>query len=259
MTGAERKAIAQRALGLIDLTDLNDNSSDEAVAALCVKAQTPHGNTAAVCIWPRFIKTARPLLDGTGVKIATVVNFPTGGADIEAVLAETRQAIADGADEIDLVLPYQDFIANGDALSRTMIRAIKDECSKDAILKVILETGEIKDEALIRQASELALSEGADFIKTSTGKVKVNATPEAARIMLTAIRESGKEPGRKAGFKPAGGIRSVEDAARYLALADEIMGKGWTTAETFRFGASGLLDDVLAALEGATHEGGSAY
>ncbi|MGH6761840.1 MAG: deoxyribose-phosphate aldolase [Phyllobacterium sp.] len=255
MTEAERKAVAKRALRLIDLTDLNDDSSNGAVTALCAKAQTPHGNTAAICIWPRFIKTARPLLDGTGVKIATVVNFPGGGTGIEAVLAETRQAIADGADEIDLVLPYRDFIAHGDALSRAMVRAVQETCGSNAILKVILETGEIRDEALIRRASELALSEGADFIKTSTGKVKVNATLEAARIMLTAIRDSG----RKAGFKPAGGIRSVEDARHYLALADEIMGEGWAKAETFRFGASGLLDDVLAALEGTAHEGGSAY
>lgn len=251
----DTKAIALRVLALIDLTDLNDDSTAEAVTALCAKAQTPHGSTAAICIWPRFIRTARPLLDGTGVRIATVVNFPHGGTDIEATVRETTQAVADGADEIDLVLPYRDFMTKGDAVSRAMIRAVRAACGEQVRLKVILETGEMDDETLIRNASMLALEEGADFIKTSTGKVKVNATLDAARIMLTAIRNSG----RSAGFKPAGGIRTVADAEDYLDLADAILDPDWATPATFRFGASGLLGDVLSVLDGSAPATSSGY
>ncbi|YBV95573.1 deoxyribose-phosphate aldolase [Phyllobacteriaceae bacterium JZ32] len=242
----DRRALALRVLPLIDLTDLDENSSPQAVAALSARAITPHGPTAAICIWPRFVETAKALLHGTGVRIATVVNFPHGGTDMDAVLAETEKAIADGADEIDLVLPYRDFAANGAVISRQMIKSVKKLCGNKARLKVILETGELADEALIEAASEVALEEGADFIKTSTGKVEVNATPEAVRIMLEAIREFRRD----AGIKPSGGIRTLEDAGHYLDLADEVMGKGWTAPETFRFGASKLLDDVLAALNG---------
>jgi deoxyribose-phosphate aldolase len=252
MTAMDRKSLALRVLPLIDLTDLDENSTAQGVAELSARAITPHGPTAAICIWPRFVETAKALLHGT-VRIATVVNFPHGGTDIDAVLAETRKAIADGADEIDLVLPYGDFATNGAVASRQMISSVKKLCGRKVKLKVILETGKLNDDALIEAASEVALEEGADFIKTSTGKVEVNATPEALRIMLETIRETG----RNAGVKPAGGIRSLEDAAQYLALADEIMGKGWATPETFRFGASKLLDDVLAALGGGGSSSGS--
>lgn len=247
MTMTDRKSIARRALALLDLTDLNDDSSDRAVADLCRKAVTPHGHVAAICIWPRFVKGAKPLLAGTGVRIATVVNFPQGGTDTQAVLAETQKAIADGADEIDLVMPYRAFLAGGAAIVRAQIAAVRKACGRKARLKVILETGELVKPGFIRAASEIAIEEGADFIKTSTGKVEVNATPEAARIMLEAIRTAKK---RKVGFKPAGGIRTVDDAAAYLELADEIMGEDWATPETFRFGASGLLSAIVAELEG---------
>lgn len=244
MNQADRIALALRVLPLIDLTDLDENSTAQAVAELSARAITPHGHTAAICIWPRFIETAKALLHGTGVRIATVVNFPHGGTDIDDVLDETEQAIADGADEIDLVLPYRDFAANGAGLSRQMISSVKKLCGRKVKLKVILETGKLVDEAMIEAASEVALEEGADFIKTSTGKVEINATPEALRIMLEAISEQRRD----AGIKPAGGIRTLDDAAHYLALTDEIMGEGWATPETFRFGASSLLGDVLATL-----------
>lgn len=241
------KETAAVALSLLDLTNLKDDCTEAQIEALCARAQTPYGNAAAICIWPRFVAQARAIL-GTGhkVRIATVVNFPSGDMEIADVAAETREAIADGADEIDLVIPYRKFMSGSGKAVSDMVGAIRAECGETVTLKVILETGEIKDAALIRRASELAIEAGADFIKTSTGKVSVNATLEAADIMLRAIRQSG----RKVGFKPAGGISSVADAALYLSLAETIMTPDWAMPSTFRFGASGLLDDILAVLSG---------
>lgn len=244
---AETKETAAKALSLLDLTNLNDECTAEAIEQLCGAAFTPYGHTAAICIWPRFVAQAREILGNESpVKIATVVNFPSGELPIAEVIAETEAAIADGADEIDLVIPYKEFMLGQEASTRLMIATIKDRCKAPVRLKTILETGELADPDLIRSASALALKEGADFIKTSTGKVSVNATPEAARIMLEEIKASGKP----AGFKPAGGVRTVADAGVYLALADEIMGPGWAKPETLRFGASGLLSDIMAALAG---------
>jgi deoxyribose-phosphate aldolase len=245
MTSTDLKAVAAKALACLDLTNLNDDCTPAAIEKLCADAQTKFGNTAAICIWPRFVTQAREILGaGSPIKIATVVNFPSGELPLETVIGETEQAIADGADEIDLVIPYKEFMIGQKASARLMIAAIRERCKAPVKLKTILETGNLDDEALIREASAIALKEGADFIKTSTGKVRVNATPEAARIMLEEIKASGKP----AGFKPAGGVRTVADAAIYLGMADEIMGPGWAGPQTFRFGASGLLGDILAVL-----------
>ncbi|MCT7665376.1 deoxyribose-phosphate aldolase [Shinella kummerowiae] len=238
---------AKRALSLLDLTDLTDDCDAAAIEKLCAQAQTPFGTTAAICIWPRFVAQARGILGpGHAVKIATVVNFPSGDLVVADVLAETKQAIADGADEIDLVIPYRDFISGDEGAVTDMVSAVKAVCTPPVILKTILETGELKDPALIREASDLAIAAGADFIKTSTGKVSVNATLQAAEITLNAIKASGKP----VGFKPAGGVRTVTDAGEYLALAASILGEGWATPKTFRFGASGLLGDILSVLGG---------
>jgi deoxyribose-phosphate aldolase len=246
---------ARRALAALDLTDLTDDCDGAAIERLCGRAVTKYGPVAAVCIWPRFIARARPLLAGTGVRIATVVNFPSGDEALDQVKADIRAALADGADEIDLVLPYRALIEGNDATARAMV-ALARATAADATLKVILETGELRDPGRIEHAARLAIAEGADFIKTSTGKVEINATPEAARIMLQAIAGSG----RPVGLKPAGGIRAVADAGEYLALADAIMGPGWATPERFRLGASGVLDAILATLEGAAPpKSGTAY
>ncbi len=246
MNNPELRAVASRALALLDLTNLKDDCTLDQIVTLCERAQSPFGPTAAICIWPRFVMQARTLLGpDSPVRIATVVNFPSGEMKTEDVLAETRDAVADGADEIDLVIPYR-ALAKGDEKAVTdMVTAVKAACSP-AMLKTILETGELKDIALIRRASDLSIAAGADFIKTSTGKVGVNATLEAADIMLQAIRDSRK----KVGFKPAGGISTVADAGHYLRLADTIMGDDWVIPSTFRFGASGLLDDIIAVLSG---------
>ncbi|WP_337268151.1 deoxyribose-phosphate aldolase [Oryzifoliimicrobium ureilyticus] len=248
MTKHSAREVAAVALSLLDLTNLKDDCDAKQIETLCARAQTPFGNAAAICIWPRFVSQARLLLGKDHpVRIATVVNFPGGDMQVEDVAAETREAIADGADEIDLVIPYRDFAAGDEEAVTAMVSAIRTACGEHILLKVILETGELKDPALIRRASELAIASGADFIKTSTGKVAQNATLEAADIMLRAIRQSG----RKVGFKPAGGIASVADAALYLRLAETIMAPDWLMPSTFRFGASGLLDDILNVLSGA--------
>jgi deoxyribose-phosphate aldolase len=242
----ELRAVATKALSLLDLTNLKDDCTPEQIVALCSKAQTAYGPTAAICIWPRFVMQARTLLGpDSPIRIATVVNFPSGAMKIEDVLAETRDAVADGADDIDLVIPYRALMSGDDKAVTDMVTAVKAACG-NAILKTILETGELKDVALIRKAADLAIAAGADFVKTSTGKVSVNATLEATDIMLQSIRDSRK----KVGFKPAGGISTVADAALYLRLADTIMGEDWVMPSTFRFGASGLLDDILAVLSG---------
>lgn len=244
---------ARRALSVLDLTNLKEDCTPEQIEALVRKATTPHGPVAAICIWPRFVAQARGLLGSASpVKIATVVNFPSGDGTVDATVAETRQALADGADEIDLVIPYKGFIKGDDAAVSAMVSAVKAAIPAPARLKVILETGEIVEPALIRKASDLAIAAGADFIKTSTGKTSGNATEEAAGIMLDAIRASGKP----VGLKPSGGIGSVPVASRYLALADEKMGEGWAVAQNFRFGASGLLDDILRVLEGGSSAAG---
>ena len=235
---------AQRILSLIDLTNLNDDCREEDVVELCSRAQGEFGNTEAVCVWPRFVNLCASILRGTSIKVATVVNFPHGGTDVADVVATTIAALDAGADEIDLVLPYQSMITGDEAQVLSMLQAVREVVHAPAHLKVILETGELINPERIRRASELAIKSGADFIKTSTGKTKVSATPEAVTTMLQVIRDSGLP----VGLKPSGGIRTVADAQQYLDLADAIMGPQWATPQTFRFGASGLLDAVEAEL-----------
>ncbi|MND61508.1 Deoxyribose-phosphate aldolase [compost metagenome] len=243
---------ATRAIQLMDLTSLNEEDDDARIIALCRQAQTPFGNTAAVCIFPRFVGLARKTLAAQGtpqIKVATVVNFPHGDDEHGAVLAETRAALMDGADEIDLVIPWRALMAGDEAGARALVRGCKALCGA-RVLKVIIESGELKAPALIRAASLLAIEEGADFIKTSTGKVAINATPEACRIMLAAIAECGAQD--RVGFKAAGGVKSAREAAEYLAMAAAHFGEEWLVAERFRFGASSLLGQLLATLTGKT-------
>lgn len=251
----ELRDAAAMGLACLDLTNLNDDCTEEDVFALCERALTPHGNTAAVCIWPQFVKAAASKLRTTGVRVATVVNFPSGMEAIEGVIDMTRQAVADGADEIDLVVPYP-LLMEGQTHQITAATARVKEAAGQARVKTILETGVLGEAELIRAAAEEALEGGADFLKTSTGKVSVNATLQAARILLEAIRDSG-DP---VGLKPAGGIRTTEDAAAYLDLCAEIMGEDWVSPTTFRIGASGVLSAFLATLDGdAAPTVGSGY
>jgi deoxyribose-phosphate aldolase len=182
------------------------------------------------------------------VRIATVVNFPAGGEDVDRVIEDVHEALGDGANEVDLVLPYS-AVRRGDLdAAVNMVVGVRDMVDQGRLLKVILETGELRDPALIATASRIAIEAGADFIKTSTGKTPISATPEAADIMLAAIRESG----RPVGLKVSGGIRTLADAALYLELADRVMGAGWATPRTFRIGASSVYDALIGAIEGRT-------
>ena len=248
------QATALRALSLLDLTDLSDTCSETAVHQLCKRARTAHGPVAAICIWPRFVSDAKRLLAGSRVKIATVINFPKGGDNVARAIGDAHEALRDGADEIDLVMPWHAFLDDDEQSAREMIEGVAAETAAEHVLKVILETGALGSPEAIAQASRLAIASGANFIKTSTGKIAVSATPEAADIMLREIKASG----RPVGFKAAGGVKTLADAEVYLALADQIMGPDWATRATFRFGASGLLDVLLAALDGgaADHKGG---
>lgn len=246
MTDAETAA---RALALLDLTDLTDNADAAGLAALCAKAVAPPVPVAAICIWPRFVAQARTLLGEGPVRIATVVDFPAGTADAADVAKDARTTLAAGADEIDLVLPWRAFLAGDRASAAGMVARVRKACG-DKTLKVILETGEYPDLETVRGAAELAIAEGADFIKTSTGRTAHSASLPAARTMLEVIAQAG----RPVGLKPSGGIRSLADAAGYLALADEIMGPGWATARSFRFGASGLHQVLVDAMSGGKTE-----
>ncbi|NNN46773.1 deoxyribose-phosphate aldolase [Vibrio sp. 2-2(8)] len=246
---SDLKAAALRALKLMDLTTLNDDDTDAKVIALCHDAKTAVGNTAAICIYPRFIPIAKKTLREQGtpeIRIATVTNFPHGNDDIEIAVAETKAAVAYGADEVDVVFPYRALIAGNEQVGFALVKQCKAACG-DILLKVIIETGELKEEALIKKASQICIEAGADFIKTSTGKVPVNATPEYARMMLEVIRDMGVA--KTVGFKPAGGVRTAQDAALYLAMADELLGADWADSMHYRFGASSLLTNLLNTLE----------
>lgn len=241
----DESSIARRALALLDLTDLSDDCSVVDVRRLCERAVTAHGSVAAVCVWPRFVREASEILRGSPVEVATVVNFPTGDEGVADVVATTRVAIEDGADEIDLVMPYRALSVGDEDVVVTMLDAVREVVTTPRRLKVILETGELGTPESVARAARLAIDHGADFVKTSTGKSKVSATPEAVSTMLREIAATR----RPVGIKPSGGIRTVSDAATYLRLADEIMGEGWATPRTFRFGASGLLDAILEVLD----------
>lgn len=240
------KEYAKQTLGLIDLTTLNDNDTDEIVLALCKKATTKFGSVPAICIFRQFIPTAKQYFtdNNLNIKIATVTNFPHGNDDLQIALKETQEAIDLGADEVDIVFPYKALINGNSEVGANMIKQAKQICG-NKVLKVIIESGELKSPELIKLASEIAIQNGADFIKTSTGKVPVNATLEATEIMLNAIKESGKP----CAFKAAGGVRLVSEAKDYLDLTSKVMGKDWINATNFRFGASSLLGDVLNVLQ----------
>ena len=251
MTIQTQKEIAQQAISLMDLTSLTDNETPEDIAKLCQQAKSLAGNTAAICIFPRFIPLAKKLLalqETPDIKIATVTNFPHGNADVAIAVAETKAAVTYGADEIDVVFPYKALIAGDIHIGLELVEACKNVCPKGVLLKVIIESGELKTPELIKLASEVAIRAGADFIKTSTGKVNVNATPEAAKVMLNVIKATSNT-GKDIGFKAAGGVRDVADAQEYLALAAQTLRKEWVNSRHFRFGASSLLDNLLTTLD----------
>ena len=243
----ELQKTAKEVISLIDLTTLNEDDTEQKVIELCHQAKSLVGDTAAVCIYPKFIAIARKTLQAqekNNIKIATVTNFPHGNDDVKHAVFQTQNAIAAGADEVDVVFPYKALIQGDEIVGYELVKACKKACG-NVLLKVIIESGELQTPERIRRASQIAIDAGADFIKTSTGKVAVNATLEAAEIMLTVIKE--KDP--DVGFKAAGGVKDVQTAKAYLDLAREILGDEWVCAEHFRFGASSLLNNLLAELD----------
>ena len=251
----ESKVAALRmVLSMIDLTTLEGADTPGKVRQLCAKARRLHlapeldlelPQVAAVCVYPAMVSEARRGVEGTAIKVASVATaFPSGQAPLEVKLADTRAAVADGADEIDMVISRGRFLAGDYRYVHDEISEIKEACG-DAHLKVILETGELGSLDRVRQASDLAMAAGADFIKTSTGKIQPAATKEVTLVMLEAIRDFYYQTGRKVGMKPAGGISKSKLALQYLVLVRETLGQHWLTPELFRFGASSLANDVL--------------
>lgn len=238
------KKTAFLTLSVLDLTSLNDDDTSADIEALCDKAISRYGTVAAVCVWPKFVKLAADILKGSNVKVAAVANFPEGSTDIESSVKTCEQIVNDGGQEVDVVFPYSAFLSGDKTIGAELVAACKAACGDSAKLKVIIETGELKTTDLIKEASRIALDNGADFIKTSTGKVAVSATPEAAKAMLEVLRDTKSN----AGFKAAGGIKDIETAAEYISLAETIMGKDWVTAKNFRFGASGIIDNLFAII-----------
>lgn len=257
------------AVSMIDLTTLEGKDSEGKVRAMCKKALYPKpGDTdvphvAAVCVYPNLIRTAAETLKDSGVKVASVAtSFPSGQYPLKLKLEDTKKAIFDGADEIDMVISRGEFLEGNYEYVFNEIRQIKDCCvlssgilgnklgrKVDAHLKVILETGELETFDNVRKASFIAMAAGADFIKTSTGKVQPAATLPVTLVMLEAIRDYYDETGKLIGMKPAGGIKTAKDAIAYLVLVNETLGDQWLTPDLFRLGASSVLNDILMQIE----------
>ncbi|NNE10728.1 MAG: deoxyribose-phosphate aldolase [Ilumatobacter sp.] len=233
---------ARQAISLVDLTNLSDDCTVEDVVTLCARARR-HG-TAAVCVWPDFVAQSAAALDGTDVAVATVVNFPTGDERPFAVSVLTERSIDDGADEIDVVLPYRAFVAGDTAPAADVLGAVRAAAADGVLVKVILETGELPDLDSVERAASFAIDHGADFVKTSTGKSPVSATEAAVERMLAAIAHAD---GTTVGIKPSGGIGTADAAEVYLTLAEQAFGADWISPRTFRFGASSLLGALVAA------------
>jgi deoxyribose-phosphate aldolase len=238
---------AQLALRCLDLTSLNDADGEAEVARLCERAIGPCGAVAAVCVWPRLAAFARARLPAQ-IAVAAVANFPDGGSDVARALREVRQIVQAGAQEVDVVLPWRALLAGDAAAAERLLRAVRAACA-GLRLKVILETGELREDTLIARAAQLSLDCGADFLKTSTGKTPVGAMPQAVRQMALAIAADPQARDR-VGLKVSGGMRRVGDVLPYIALCASLLGADALQPTRFRIGASSLLDDIEAVLAG---------
>lgn len=241
------------ALSMCDLTTLEGKDSPGKIRQLCNKAIRPHEDldipsVAAVCVYPSLVRQTKSYLKGTNIQVASVATaFPSGQSNQAIKLAETRWAVEEGADEIDMVISRGHFLSGEYAYVFDEIAAVKEACGK-AHLKVILETGELSSLDQVRKASELAIQAGADFIKTSTGKVQPAATLPVTLVMLEAIRDHYYNTGVRIGMKPAGGISTAKSALQYLVMVNETLGSDWLHPSLFRFGASSLANDLLMQL-----------
>jgi deoxyribose-phosphate aldolase len=239
------------ALNMIDLTTLEGKDTEGKVKQMCYKALHPHETlpdlppVAAVCVYPTFVKTAKNALKGSSVKVASVSTaFPSGNAPLNVKIDDTKFALDNGADEIDMVISRGEFLKGNYNFVFDEIATIKELCG-NARLKVIFETGELSTLDNVRKASEIAMYAGADFIKTSTGKIQPAATQPVTLVMLEAIRDFYYQTGKMVGMKPAGGISNAKTALQYLVMVRETLGEGWLNNHWFRFGASSLANDLL--------------
>ncbi len=237
--------MARRLISLTDLTSLNESDDAASVRALSLLARSAAVNPAAVCIWARGIPVALDALRDSGIPVCAVANFPGGAADIESAVAETAAAVAAGAAEVDVVFPYRALLAGDTHAGLGLVRGCREACGERALLKVILETGQLASADNIRLAAGIAIDGGADFLKTSTGKTQPAATPDAAAVLLDVIAAAGRGD-RAIGFKASGGIRTIEDAMVYLALYEQRFGSGSASPNNFRIGASALFKELLA-------------
>ncbi len=244
-------AALKLALSMVDLTTLEARDTPGKVRQLCIKAMHPHDNVsgippvAAVCVYPNLVRVAKETLKGSKVKVAAVSTaFPSGMSKRKVKIEETKWAVGEGADEIDMVISRGKFLEGDYHFVFDEIAAVKEACG-NAHLKVILETGELSTLDNVRRASDLAMEAGADFIKTSTGKIQPAATLPVTIVMLEAIRDFYYRTGKKIGMKPAGGIATSKIAFNYLVVLRETLGEDWLNADMFRFGASALANDLL--------------
>lgn len=240
------EALHRRLYSLSDLTSLNESDTEASIASFCEKAQSSLGHVAGVCVYPRFIRQVAAQFAGSPIKAVTVANFPQGVKTLETVLVQIGSALQDGAEEVDVVLPYERYLAGERKYTQNFVTTCKAACGEKVRLKVILETSALGDPAIIADAAYDALAAGADFIKTSTGKTGQGATLDAAATILLVIKHALPQLDRPAGLKVAGGIRDIEQAAHYVELADRIMGREWVTPANFRIGNSQLVDKLLA-------------
>jgi deoxyribose-phosphate aldolase len=236
------------------LTTLEGKDTKGKVRQLCYKAMHPHDSlkdlptVAAICVYPSYVSTAKTALRGSDIKVASVATaFPSGQSSLDAKLNETKFAVEQGADEIDMVISRGQFLAGNYQYVYDEIAAVKEACGSTH-LKVILETGELDTLDNIRKASEIAMFAGADFIKTSTGKIQPAATMQATYVMLDAIKDFYLRSGKIIGMKPAGGISTAKAALQYLVMLNEMLGEKWMNKNYFRFGASSLVNDILMQL-----------
>lgn len=242
------------ALSMIDLTTLEGKDTKGKVQQLCYKAMHPHDTlkgiptVAAICVYPTYVAIAKEALKGSGIQVASVATaFPSGNSKLQVKLDDTKYAVEQGADEIDMVISRGEFLSGNYQYVYDEIVAVKKACGK-AHLKVILETGELDTLDNVRRASEIAMYAGADFIKTSTGKIQPAATMQVTYVMFDAIKDFYLKTGKMIGMKPAGGISTSKIALQYLVMLNEMLGEKWMNKEYFRFGASSLANDILMQL-----------
>ena len=252
-----RKEVYAFALSAVDLTTLTCNDSVESVTAFAKRAVDFYtkypdlANVASICVYPSFVETVGLAVDGSPMRITSVAaGFPASQTFLEVKMLEVAMAVENGADEVDIVLNVGKMLTGEYDEAANEVEVLRNEAGEETVLKVIIESGALKTPELIRKASLLSMFAGTDFVKTSTGKIDVAATPEAAVVMCHAIRDYYEKTGRKVGFKAAGGVRTAEDAALYYTIVKEILGEEWITTDLFRIGASSAANNIISAIEG---------